>query len=167
MHFIKPVFKISSDLVHSALSHEFFCAVQNARSPTKIKFFDIVGERVGERWFMLANAKTPTVWPPDRQRARQRERQRRSPTQTPTVWPPDRRYRSPTTNFIMHADSIADSVALALMCILIIIKFTGVLITNVAFCLQIRKFDRPSAGLLWSQSSFIGCFSPKPLSEDD
>ena len=89
MHFIKSVFKISSGLVHSAMSYEFFCAVQNARSPTKIKFFDIVGERVGERWFMLANAKTPTVWPPDRQ------------------------YRSPTTNFIMHADSIADSVALA------------------------------------------------------
>ena len=49
MHFIKHVFKISSDLVDSVLSYEFFCAVENARSPTKIKFFDIVGERVGER----------------------------------------------------------------------------------------------------------------------
>ena len=49
IHLIKHVFKISSDLVDSALSYEFFCAVENVRSPTKIKFFDIVGERVGER----------------------------------------------------------------------------------------------------------------------
>ena len=49
MHFIKHVFKISSDLVDSALSYEFFCAVQNVRAPMNIKFFDIVGERVGAR----------------------------------------------------------------------------------------------------------------------
>ena len=49
MYFLKSVYKISRDLVHFALSYEFFCAVQNGRSPTKIKFFDIVGEQVGER----------------------------------------------------------------------------------------------------------------------
>ena len=137
-HFFKHVFKISFDLEHSEIIYEFFCAVQMVDRRRKSNFLISLASGLASDDSCSPTQKRRHCGHPIANVHANTNADRRSPTQTPTLWPPDRRYRSPTTIFIMHADSIADVVAIALL----LIKYSPftlkspLYLSNLCFTLQ-------------------------------